>query len=182
MIKKTIDKQEELSKSDLERLDLLQKANVRKGQQLTINYETGNLEVFDELKHLLGEEYENPEQKYNSYYGTRSLLKKFLPKGDDNKQLRDIIYDELNVFLNLGKKKSDNNGIRKSDGRMTYQPVMNEIQEIILKWVENSQNPFDLYCLFYELNEKHGYGHEQYDDSTKSVAKAMLSLSNKSIF
>ena len=71
----------------------------------------------------------------------------FLPKGKDYKQLRDIIYDEKNVFLNLGKKKSDNNGIRKSDGRMTYQPVMNEILEIIIIWVGESQNPFDLYSI-----------------------------------
>lgn len=62
---------------------------------------------------------------------------------------------------------------------MTYQPVMNEILEVIIKWIGESQNPFDIYRDFYELNEKHGYGHEQYDDSTKSVAKAMLSLSNK---
>ena len=113
------------------------------------------------------------------YNGIRRLLMDFLPKGKDYKQLRDIIYDEKNVFLNLGKKKSDNRGIRRSDGRMTYQPVMNEILEIIIKWVGDSQNPFDLYRDFYNLNEKHGYGHEQYDDSTAGVAKAMLSLSSK---
>ena len=62
---------------------------------------------------------------------------------------------------------------------MTYQPVMNEILEIIIIWVGESQNPFDLYRDFYNLNEKHGYGHEQYDDSTAGVAKAMLSLSSK---
>ena len=147
---------------------------------MTINSETGNLEEFDELRQLVGKEFENPEEKYQLYYnGIRKLLIDFLPKGKDYKQLRDIIYDEKNVFLNLGKKKSDNNGVRKSDGRMTYQPVMNEILEVIIKWIGESQNPFDIYKDFYELNEKHGYGHEQYDDSTKSVAKAMLSLSNK---
>lgn len=180
MAKKNINKQEELSQVDLERLELLQKANEKTGKQLTINSETGNLEEFDELRQLVGKEFENPEEKYQLYYnGIRRLLMDFLPKGKDYKQLRDIIYDEKNVFLNLGKKKSDNKGIRKSDGRMTYQPVMNEILEIIIKWVGESQNPFDLYRSFYELNDKHGYGHEQYDKSTANVAKAMLSLSNK---
>ncbi|MFD0699605.1 hypothetical protein [Myroides pelagicus] len=94
-------------------------------------------------------------------------------------QLRDIIYDEKNVFLNLGKKKSDNKAIRKSDGKMTYQPVMNEILDIIIKWVGDSQNPFDLYRDFYELNEKHNYGNEVYDHSTQNVVKAMLSLTTK---
>ncbi len=180
MAKKDIKKHEGLSQADLERLELLQKANEKTGKQLTINSETGNLEEFDELRQLVGKEFENPEEKYQLYYnGIRKLLMDFLPKGKDYKQLRDIIYDEKNVFLNLGRKKSDNNGVRKSDGRMTYQPVMNEILEVIIKWIGESQNPFDIYRDFYELNEKHGYGHEQYDDSTKSVAKAMLSLSNK---
>jgi len=178
--KKNITKQEDLSQSDLERLELLQKANEKIGRQLTINTETGSLEEFNELKQLVGKEFENPEEKFQLYYnGIRRLLLDFLPKGKEFKQLRDIIYDEKNVFLNLGKKKSDNNGIRKSDGRMTYQPVMNEILEIIINWVGESQNPFDIYKDFYELNEKHGYGHEKYDESTANVAKAMLSLSNK---
>lgn len=177
MAKKDIKKQEGLSQADLERLELLQKANEKTGKQLTINSETGNLEEFDELRQLVGKEFENPEEKYQLYYnGIRKLLMDFLPKDE---QIRRVIYDEKNVFLNLGKKKSDNNGIRKSDGRMTYQPIMNEILEVIIKWIGESQNPFDLYRDFYELNEKHGYGHEKYDDSTTSVAKAMLSLSNK---
>jgi hypothetical protein len=178
--KKDTKKQEDLSQSDIERLEILQKANEKAGRQLTINSETGNLEEFDELKQLVNKEFENPEEKYQLYYiGIRRLLMDFLPKGKEFKQLRDIIYDEKNVFLNLGKKKSDNNGIRKSDGRMTYQPVMNEILEIIIDWVGESQNPFDLYKAFYDLNEKHNYGHEQYDKSTLSVANAMLSLSTK---
>ena len=101
-----------------------------------------------------------------------------LPKGAEFEELRKIIYDEKNIFLNLGKRKLDNNGIRKSDGRMTYQPVMNEILDIIIDWAADSRNPFDIYKRFYELNEKNGYGHEEYDDSTKAVAKAILNIAN----
>lgn len=177
--KKTQQKQE-LSQADIERLELLQQANEKVGRQLTINSETGNVEEFDELRSLISKDFEDPEEKYNLYYnGIRKLLIDFLPKGKDFKQVRDIIYDEKNVFLNLGKKKSDNKGIRKSDGRMTYQPVMNEILDIIVKWVADSQNPFDIYREFYELNERHNYGHEVYDETTRSVANAMLALSDK---
>jgi len=173
-------KEQGLSEADLERLELLQKANEKVGKQLTISSESGNLEEFNELKELIDKDFENPEEKYNLYYrGIRKLLIDFLPKGKDYKQIRNIIYDEKNVFLNLGKKKSDNNGTRKSDGRMTYQPVMNEILDIIVNWVGESQNPFDIYRDFYELNEKYNYGHEDYDKSTKAVAKAMLDLSKK---
>ncbi len=172
--------EQELSASDLERLELLQKANEKVGQQLSFNVETGNLEEIDELREIIGKQFDDPEEKYNLYYnGIRRLLMNFLPKGKDYKEIRNIIYDEKNIFLNLGKRKSDNNGIRKSDGRMTYQPIMNEILDIIVEWVGNSQNPFILYKSFYELNEKHDYGHEAYDKSTKSVALAMLKLSEK---
>lgn len=178
MSNKEIKKQEDLSQADIERFELLQKASEKIGKQLTINSESGNLEEFDELRQLIGKEFENPLEKHNLYYnGIRKLLMVYLPKGKNNKQLRDIIYDEKNVFLNLGKKKSDNNGIRKSDGRMTYQPVMNEILDIIINWVGESQNPFDLYRNLYDLNERHGYGHEDYDDSSQNVADAMLALS-----
>ena len=47
MAKKDIKKQEGLSQSDMERLELLQKANEKTGKQLTINSETGSLEEFD---------------------------------------------------------------------------------------------------------------------------------------
>ena len=173
-------KKEELSEADIERMELLQKANEKVGKQLSINTEKGNLEEVDELRELIGKEFEDPEEKYNIYYrGIRRLLMDYLPKGKEVKEARDIIYDEKNIFLNLGKKKSDNNGIRKSDGRMTFQPVMNEILDIIVSWVAESQNPFDLYREFYELNERHGYGHEQYDKTSLSIAKSMYKLSEK---
>ncbi|MGV0756792.1 hypothetical protein ACTS9E_14580 [Empedobacter brevis] len=178
--KNNVDNEQKISNDELERLELLQKSNEKIGKQLTINTDTGNLEEIDELRLLVGKEFENPEEKYNLYYsGIRRLLMDYLPKGKENKQLREIIYDEKNVFLNLGKKKSDNNGIRKSDGRMTFQPVMNEILDIIIKWIGESQNPFDLYKEFYNLNERHEYGHEKYDDTTTKLAKAMLVLSEK---
>ncbi|MCH8535970.1 MAG: hypothetical protein LAT51_12940 [Flavobacteriaceae bacterium] len=175
--KKSSKKEKDLSKDELERLELLQQANQKVGKQLSINTSTSNLEEIDELRNIISKDFEDPEQKYNLYYkGIRKLLIDHLPKGKEFKEMRDIIYDEKNIFLNLGKRKSDNNGVRKSDGRMTYQPVMNEMLDIIIRWISESKNPFKLYQLFYALNEKHGYGHEEYDKSTLSVAKAMKKL------
>jgi len=59
---------------------------------------------------------------------------------------------------------------------MTFQPVMNEMLDVVISWVGGSQNPFQLYKELYLLNERHGYPHEEYDDSQKGVAKAMLKL------
>jgi hypothetical protein len=177
--KKTKEKQE-LSADDIERMEILLKSKQKTGTQLTISSETGDLQEINELRELVGKPFESPDEKYNLYYrGIRKLLMDHLPKGDDYQEMRDIIYDEKNVFLNLGKRKCDNNGIRKSDGRMTYQPVMNEILDIVVKWVAGSQNPFEIYREFYDLNERHGYSHEEYDSSVKAVAQAMLNISRR---
>jgi hypothetical protein len=178
--KKTKEEQE-LSAADIEEMEILLKSKQKTGTQLTISSETGDLQEINELRELVGKPFENPDEKYNLYYrGIRKLLLDHLPKGDDYKEMRDIIYDEKNIFLNLGKRKCDNNGIRKSDGRMTYQPVMNEILDIVVKWVASSQNPFEIYREFYDLNERHGYSHEEYDSSVKAVAQAMLNISKRS--
>ena len=146
--------EESVKKADLERLELLQRAHEKKGKQLTIDSEQGSLKEIDELRNLVGKQLDNPEEKYNVYYkGIRKLLMNFLPKGEEYKEMREIIYDEKNIFLNLGKRKSDGGGVRGSDGRMTFQPVMNEILDIVIAWVGSSQNPFDLYRGFYLLNE-----------------------------
>ena len=63
---------------------------------------------------------------------------------------------------------------------MTFQSRMNEMLDVILRWVSESQNPFTLYHWLYELNERHGYGHENYDDTTLSFANAMRILSTES--
>jgi len=166
-----------INDADIERLELLQRAHEKKGKQLIIDGDFGSLKEIDELRELVGKQLDNPEEKYNIYYkGIRKLLMDYLPKGEDFKEMRSIIYDEKNIFLNLGKRKSDGDGVRGSDGRMTFQPVMKDILDIIIAWVTGSQNPFDLYRDFYMLNEKYGYPHEEYDDSTKGVTNAMLKL------
>ena len=160
-----------------ERMELLRQAAETTGKQLQFDSFSSELKEVDELRALISAQFDNPEKKHKTYYqGIRKILMKYLPSGQNFKQARDIIYDEKNVFLNLGKKKSDNNGIRGSDGRMTYQPVMDEMVDLISKWLMTSQNPFTLYNALYELNEKHGYGHEAYDATTINYANAMRKL------
>lgn len=157
----------QLSKEDLERLELLRKAHEKQGKQLRIDIEKGSLKEINEIREILGKKNEDPDEKYRLYYtGITNLLKKYLPKGKQFQEARYLIYDEKNIFLNRGKRKSDNDGIRKSDGRMTYQPVMEEMLDLVTKWVSESLNPIDLFNMLYDLNEKHGYGHELYDQTS----------------
>lgn len=172
-MKKTyIKTQKRLSEEDKERLELLQKVHEKKGRQLRIDAEKGDLSEINELREMITRKGENPEEKYRLYYnGIRHILMKYLPKGKEFKEARQLIYDEKNVFLNRGKKKSDNDGIRKSDGRMAYQEFMNEILDLITKWASESQNPIDLYNMLYDLNEKYNYGHEVYDKTSVAFQK-----------
>ena len=118
--KKNVKEESVLSAEDLERMELLRQVHEKSGRQLQIDVTTGSLKEIDELKELLGKKIDNPDEKYNIYYkGIRNILMQYLPKGDEFREARQIIYDEKNIFLNSGKKKSDNDGIRGSDGRMT---------------------------------------------------------------
>lgn len=68
MKEKDIKKQEDLSESDIERLELLRRVNEKRGMQLSIDLETGTLNEIDELRQMIGKDFENPEEKYNIYY------------------------------------------------------------------------------------------------------------------
>jgi len=172
--KKQSNSVDNLSDQDKERLELLQKAHEKKGRQLRIDAASGDLSEINELRAIIGKQAEDPEEKYSMYYkGISNVLKKYLPAGKEFEEGRRLIYDEKNIFLNRGKRKSDHNGIRKSDGRMTYQPVMAEMLDVVARWVSESQNPIDLYNSLYDLNEKHGYGHELYDSSSGKVQAEM---------
>lgn len=169
-----INVKQKLSEKDREMLELLARTHESKGKQLTIDIQTGDLKEIDEIKQLIGRSFENPEEKYNIYHmGIYKLLRTYLPKGKASEPGRRIIYDEIGVFLNRGKKKSDNKkGIRGSDGKFTYQPLMEQILDIIFKWVSESQDPIKLHSMVWELNETNGYGHENYDESSKSFNAA----------
>jgi hypothetical protein len=106
----------DLSEQDKKRLEILQKAHEKKGKQLRFDADRGDLTEVDELRQLLIRKAENPDEKYDACYkGIKSLLMIYLPKGKSFKEGRQLIYDEKNVSLKYGKKKSDNNGIRKSE-------------------------------------------------------------------
>ena len=109
---KNIDKKKrELSKEDIERLEILQKADEVKGEQLSINIDS-ELTVENQAVKLLGQTIDDPVEKFQLYYhGLTKLLKDNLPKGKENEQVRRIVYDEKNVLINRGAKK-DERGIR----------------------------------------------------------------------
>ncbi|KIA92484.1 hypothetical protein OA93_23420 [Flavobacterium sp. KMS] len=168
--------QEGIRKDDAKhflKLQILQKAKESKERQLSINLDTQNFEEIDKVKEILSKSFDDPEEKFDLYYkAIRKVIMKYLPKGKEFKEERDIIYEEKNIFLTRGKAKNKR-GIRGGDSRMGYNDDMYELVNLITDWVSMTQDPVDLYQRIYDLNDKYNYGHRQYDDSSKDFHKAM---------
>ena len=148
-----------LSKEDLERLEILQKSEEVKGEQLFINYDS-EVVIENEAEKLLGQKIDDPVQKFQLYYhGLTKLLKDNLPKGKEFEDVRRIVYDEKNVLINRGAKK-DEKGIRGSDGRMAYTEDLEEAIKIVAEWTSRKGTPAELFMAFWDKNEELGYGHQ----------------------
>jgi hypothetical protein len=148
-----------LSKEDLERLEILQKSEDIKGEQLIINLDS-ELVIENQAELLLGQRIDDPVQKFQLYYhGLSKLLKDTLPKGKDFEDVRRIVYDEKNILINRGAKK-DEKGIRGSDGRMAYIEDLEEAIKIVADWTSRKGTPAELFMAFWDKNEELDYGHQ----------------------
>ncbi|WP_037325221.1 hypothetical protein [Salinimicrobium terrae] len=152
-------KERKLSKEDIERLELLQKSDEIKGEQLSIDVDS-NIILENQAEKLIGQQIDDPVQKFQLYYkGLNKLLKDNLPKGKENEEVRRIIYDEKNILINRGAKKDDK-GIRGSDGRMAYLEDLEIAIQIVADWTRKKGSSTDLYMAFWDKNEELGYGHQ----------------------
>jgi hypothetical protein len=162
MSDKNIDKnkiERKLSKEDLERLEILQKSEDIKGEQLIINLDS-ELVIENQAELLLGQRIDDPVQKFQLYYhGLTKLLKDNLPKGKEFEDVRRIVYDEKNILINRGAKK-DEKGIRGSDGRMAYIEDLEEAIKIVADWTSRKGSPAELFMAFWDKNEELEYGHQ----------------------
>lgn len=157
--KKITNKESKLPKEELERFEILQKAEEVKGEQLSLNLDA-ELAVINEAENLISHRIDDPVEKFQLYYkGLHKLLKDFLPKGKKNEEARRLIYDEKNVLINRGAKK-DEKGIRGSDGRMAYLEDLEMAIRIVANWISTKGTYYDLYQAFWDKNEELNYGHQ----------------------
>lgn len=154
--------QEELEKIkreqdfEMERASILMKADEVKEELFDLNID-GQIELKNELADMILEQIDDPEAKYNLYYNVvNRLLRKHLPKGENYKPARDLIYEEKNTFLTRGHRKNDE-GVRGADGRMAYVADINELINIITEWITIKGTMFDLYTKIRDLNKSKGY-------------------------
>lgn len=117
----------------------------------------GNIALVDEIKSLIPESIDSPEEKYELFYKViQKSLRSILPKGDANKKARALIREEFNTFLIRGHR-SQNGKSRGSDCRMAYQEDMKQAAEILIECVSSNLTAFDLYTKMVALNKSRGY-------------------------
>lgn len=159
MKKEKTDLKKSLSRAEKERLEILQKADELKDEQLFVDMDS-ELQIENLGEKLLSQNIDDPVKKYQLYYnGLLKLLKDHLPKGKENKEARQLIYDEKNILLNRGAKK-DEKGIRGSDSRMAYIEDIEIAIQIVADWVVEKGSAMDLYQAFWDKNEELGYDHQ----------------------
>lgn len=131
---------------------LTEKANRLSGTQLLLPDLDDNEDVGFDTSALY--DTANPDLSHRLFYSMRRIMMENLP---NDKKVRKYIYDEKNLFLNRGKDK-DQNGIRHSDGRMSYISGFLEVAfEITVNWLRSGASPFDLYEAFWKKNEEFGF-------------------------
>lgn len=176
-VKRKKKKHEVSEQQKREQMEILQESREVVGKQLRIDLGKGNLVEINEINELIDKKIEDPEKKFELFYnGIQKVLLKFLPKGKAFKQERRFIHDEKLIFLNRGKPRKPD-GRRGSDSRQAYNEDMGEMVKLVSNWAVTSQDPQDLYHRLRALNDKHGFGHQDYDDTSKSFHKAMARIS-----
>lgn len=142
---------------EAEKLAILSKADEIKEETFDFGMD-GIAEIKNEVSDMVLDAIDDPEEKYQLYYNVlNKMLQKALPKGDENKEARDLIYEEKNTFLSGGHRKNKN-GIRGGDGSMGYRTDMHEIINVITEWIASRSGMFDLYIKLRALNIEKGYG------------------------
>lgn len=154
--KEELEKLQKEKEQEAERAEILMKADEIKEETFDFDMD-GQIELKNELADMLLEQIDDPEAKYELYYNVvNRLLRKHLPKGEQYKPARDLIYEEKNTFLTRGHRKNEQ-GIRGADGRMAYIEDINDLINIITKWISNKGTMYDLYSQLRDLNTSKGY-------------------------
>lgn len=98
----------------------------------------------------------------------KQTVVKNLPRGERWKKLRETIYEEQNIYLRRGRKKSEKKrGAIGANSQITYTRMQKRMHDVVRRWVENGAKPIDLFYDLVDLNRQAGYRPKAYDASLK---------------
>lgn len=94
---------------------------------------------------------QNPKKSHSLYYGKKEkLLRKILPEGDDHEAARDLIREQVNLYLKEGHETG-------RDGRQARTSMMEDIVAELKDCVEENAPLFDTYRRLKKMNEEAGH-------------------------
>jgi hypothetical protein len=100
---------------------------------------------------------QNPEEAYDLYYAIRRILIRNLPVGEKNQKLRQMIYDEKNLFLRSGVHRPLDGTPVGADSRQGFLSMMRDAYVKTQEWERRGGSPYDIFMSYYDLNKNMGY-------------------------
>lgn len=152
-------------------IDEIKKLSEKAGSQMGFDLGFDEEDLIDEKQIEFISDTQNPDVSHKLYYSIESILRATLPKGEENKKLREFVREEKKIFLNRGHR-IDETGRRNSDSRQSYISSHLEIALInVLQWVKEGGNAFELFLKFRKLNTEYGYLSSDDEDQVKGSNK-----------
>jgi hypothetical protein len=79
---------------------------------------------------------------------------KSLPTGPENQKLRQMVYDEKNLFLRQGVDRPTDGSKVGADSRQSRLSFLRESFTVTQDWANRGGTAYDIFLDYYELNKK----------------------------
>ncbi|MCC3160202.1 hypothetical protein LJ737_23400 [Hymenobacter sp. 15J16-1T3B] len=96
----------------------------------------------------------NQQESYDLYYAIRRLLMQGLPRGEENKNLRQMVYDEKNLLLRDGVDRPAGGGTIGADSRQGKPSLARSAYEKTQAWANRGGSAYDIFLEYYDLNKQ----------------------------
>ena len=96
----------------------------------------------------------NQKESYDLNYAIRRLLMQGLPRGEENKDLRQMVYDEKNLLLRDGVDRPAGGGTIGADSRQAKPSLARAAYVKTQAWADRGGSAYDIFLDYYDLNKQ----------------------------
>ncbi|OGX81651.1 hypothetical protein [Hymenobacter coccineus] len=96
----------------------------------------------------------NQKESYDLNYAIRRLLMQGLPRGEENKDLRQMVYDEKNLLLRDGVDRPAGGGTIGADSRQAKPSLARAAYVKTQAWADRGGSAYDIFLEYYDLNKQ----------------------------
>lgn len=96
----------------------------------------------------------NQKESYDLNYAIRRLLMQGLPCGEENKDLRQMVYDEKNLLLRDGVDRPAGGGTIGADSRQAKPSLARADYMKTQAWADRGGSAYDIFLEYYDLNKQ----------------------------